>query len=119
MAKLIPLNEIPYRARQVESEERAKWPTRKMALDAASWRIVWAAGTYSEAFPPTHGWVLTYQAADALSEIKAYPPGNSGHRLYDYQDDPGGSDALGIYMEDIARGMDEADALAKYEAAKA
>lgn len=86
MTKLIPLNEIPYRARAVESKERAKWPTRKMALDAATYRIVAAEGTYSGIDPDVYGWVLTRQAAEALSEVKVSPPGNTWHHLYAYQE---------------------------------
>lgn len=43
MTKLMPLNAIPYRARAIESRERATWPARAMALDAATYETARAA----------------------------------------------------------------------------
>lgn len=121
MAKLIPLNRIPYRARQAEARERAKWPTRAMALDSATIAIVGAPGCYGGAEAPTYGFVLTSAAAAALAEIKVDMPGGGRHRRLDYQDGYPSSDALGCYLEAVARDPSPAGreaALAAYKAAR-
>lgn len=117
MTRLIPLSQIPYRARAAEARERAKWPTRAMALDAATIRIMAAPGCYGGAEAPTHGFVLTLEAAEALSEVRAHMPGGTSHRRMDYEDGYPSSDALGDYVEAIAQGKPAADAIAAYEAA--
>lgn len=118
MAKLIPLNRIPYAAREAEAVERAKWPTRAMALDAASIKIIDAEGCYGGAYPGTWGWVLTRRAAEAISQVETNMPGGSCHNEASYEDGYSASDALGDYMEAIARGVPAAEALAAYEAAR-
>ena len=121
MAKLIPLSSIPYRARGAEASERAKWPTREMALDAATIRIMAAPGCYGGAEAPTHGFVLTAEAAAALSEVQTHMPGGTSHRRMDYSDGYPSSDALDDYLEAIARDQSPAgkeQALAAYQAAR-
>lgn len=116
--KLIPLSSIPYRARSGEASARAEWPTRQMALDAATYQIVAAAGCYGTAYPPTHGWVLTRGAADALAAIVTRMPGGSCHHRMTWEESTyQTSDALGEYVEAIARGVPKADAIAQYVAA--
>lgn len=117
--KLIPLSSIPHRAREAEAAARAKFPTRAMALDAATYRIEAAEGCYGTAYPPVYGWVLTRAAADALADIVTHMPGGSSHHRMSFSECTGHTtDALGEYMEDIARGVSRAEALAKYEAAR-
>lgn len=119
MAKLLPLSSLPYCAREMEARERAKWPTREMALDAASYRIIDAPGTYGGAFPGTRGWVLTEDAAEAICAYRCRMPGGTSHALYDYSEESYASDALGEYVEAVARGVPESEALAAYTAARA
>lgn len=115
---LIPLSRIPYRARETEAAARAKWPTRAMALDAATYRIEAAEGCYGTAYAPVYGWVLTHAAADALANILTHMPGGTSHHRLSYSECAGQTtDALGEYMEAIARGVPQAQALAQYEAA--
>lgn len=118
MAKLIPLSSIPYRARQIEARERAKWPTRAMALDAATIKIVDAPGCYGGAFPGAWGWVLTIEAAEAMSEVSTNMPGGSSHHRADYEDGFSSTDALGEYLEAIAHGVPQEVAVAAYNAAR-
>lgn len=118
MAKLIPLSDIPYRAREREARERAKWPTRAMALDAATIKIVDAPGCYGGAFPGVWGWMLTIEAAEAMIEVRTNMPGGSSHCRADYQDGYSSSEPLGEYLEAIARGVPQADAVAAYNAAR-
>lgn len=119
MAKLIPVSSIPYCAREAEARERAKWPSRAMALDAATYEILNAPGTFSGAFPLTVGWVLTRTAAEAIAGERCHMPGGTSHRLWDYQQNAFyTSDTLGEYMEALARGVPQAEALAAYTAAR-
>lgn len=115
--KLIPLSSIPYRARELEAYERAKWPTHAMALDAASYRIIDAPGTYGGAYPGVRGWVLTRAAAEAICDYRCRMPGNTSHALYDWDECALSTDALGEYVEAIARGVPQAQAIAAYDAA--
>lgn len=115
MAKLINLGDLPYRVRSAEAAERAKWPTRAMALDAATYEIVMAQGCYGGAYAPTIGFVLTREAADALAERLTYLPGGTCHHRLSYQE-CSSSDALGEYLEAIARGDDAEHALSAYKA---
>lgn len=118
--KLIPLSSIPHRARAIEADARAKFPTRAMALDAATYRIEAAEGCYGTAYPPVYGWVLTASAADALAGIVTHMPGGTSHHRMSFTECTGQTtDALGEYMQDIACGVPQAEALAKYEAAAA
>lgn len=114
---LIPLSQLPYSARAEESEERAKWPTRAMALDAATIKIVSAPGCYSDAIPPTIGWVLTLSAARALCEQVTTMPGGTCHHRLAYVDGYHSTDALDEYMQAIADGADKDAAVAAYKAA--
>lgn len=117
--KLIPLSDIPYAARNAEAAERARWPTRAMALDAATYEIIAAEGCYSGAFAPTRGWVLTERAAEAVAGMVVNMPGGSCHRDQDYQENTyETSDALGEYIEAVARGVPQAEAVAAYQAAR-
>lgn len=119
--KLIPLSSIPYAAREREASERAKWPTRAMALDAASIEITLAPGCYGGAFAPRVGFVLTLDAARALAGVLTHMPGGSSHHRLAYNDGWSGSDALDEYIEAIARdGSAEgrARALTAYEVAR-
>lgn len=120
MNKLIPLTQIPYAARAEEAKARATWPTRAMALDAATLQIVMAPGCYGGPDAPTIGWVLTREAAEALAAMRTYMPGGTSHRrltwrVNTYQT----SDALGEYIEAIARGEDATIAAAAYRQATA
>lgn len=117
MANLIPLSQIPHRARESEAKERAKWPARAMALDAATYEIVLAEGCYSGAYAPTIGYVLTRDAAQALSERMTYMPGGSCHRRLRYAE-CASSQALGGYVQAIAHGADTRIALAEYRSAQ-
>ncbi len=116
MTRLVPLNRIPYAARRAEADERAKWPTRAMALDAAFYKIVDADGCYSGPFPGLWGWVLTREAAEAISQVRTEMPDGSTHCRASYRLVFATTEALGDYMEAIARGSSPADALAAYEA---
>lgn len=119
--KLIPLSSIPYAARETEARERAKWPIREMARDAASIEITLAPGCYSGAFAPRIGFVLTHEAARALAGIETHMPGGTAHRRLDYNDGWAGSDALDEYLEAVARDPSEVGksaALAAYRAAR-
>lgn len=121
MTTLIPLSQIPYSARQTEASERTKYPTRAMALDAATIKIVDAPGTYGGPWPKTRGWVLTATAARAISEVRCRMPGGTSHRLWDCQDGFESIAALGQYLEQIARDPSDAGrsaALAAYRAAE-
>lgn len=122
MEKLIPIAHIPYRARAAEAAARAKWPTRDMALDAATFEIVDAPGTYSGAWPCTYGWVCTRFAAIAMTEIMCRMPGDSQHQLFRAQENTRKcSDALSEYLEAVARDQSvdgRAAALAAYAAAR-
>jgi hypothetical protein len=118
MTKLFPLSQIPYRARKIEARERAKWPTRAMALDAATIAIMAAPGCYGGAEAPKYGFVLTLDAAEALSEVQTNMPGGTSHRRLDYSDGYPSSEALDDYLEAIARGTAIAEALAAYETAR-
>lgn len=119
--KLIPLSQIPYRARETEARERAKWPTWAMALDAATIRIIAAPGCYGSPFPPVYGWVLTIEAAQALAAIETRMPGGSSHHRLDYDEYVCSTDALSDYLEAVARDPSEAGrekARNEYEAAR-
>ncbi len=117
MARLIPLSSIPYAARETEARERAKWPTRAMALDAATYEIVLAPGCYGGAVAPTVGWVLTSEAADALAAIVTHMPGGSSHRRLRWEHNTSDtSEALGEYVAARARNVPEAEAIAAYQA---
>lgn len=119
MSKLVSLSKIPHAARSAEAKERAKWPTREMALDSASYEILAAPGCYGGAFPPSHGWVLTRDAAEAIAGQMTHMPGNTSHRRQDYQERAVSTDALGDYIEAVARGVPQTEALAKYIASRA
>ena len=116
MNSLIPLNRLPYAVRQAEADERAKWPTRAMALDAASYMIVDAYGCYGGPHPGVWGWVLTPEAAEAMRQVRTPMPDGSAHRRASYLVVCAPTEALGAYMEAIARGVSPAIALAVYEA---
>lgn len=118
MAKLIPLNKIPYSAREREASERAKWPTRAMAADAATIKIIDALGSYDYDDHRVLGWVLTIEAAEAMSDVSTNMPGGSVCNEYDYETGYSSSMALGEYMEAIARGVSQDVAVAAYNAAR-
>lgn len=81
--KLIPLHDIPRRggARDAERDARALRFGRDAALRAARWEIVDAPGCGDD----THGYLLTREAAEALCETRANPPGGTAHAIYDYR----------------------------------
>jgi hypothetical protein len=87
MPKLIPLSEIPHRARVRESEARKRYASKDEALTAAHYRILTAPGCHSESYfdPPVEGWVVTEQAAIALCAVPTRMPDNSVHyrRVWD------------------------------------
>lgn len=118
MASLMRLVDIPYRARAAEARERAKWPTRRMALDAATYAICAAPGCYGGAYPPVFGWVLTREAADAVCGVVTNMPGGSSHRRCSCEERTGGSAALDAYIQSIADGVGSDVALAAYNAAR-
>jgi len=80
MAKLIPLRNIPYRARRLESAARKVQGAG--ALEAASYRIDVAPGCHSRPYfdPPVVGWVCTREAATAIVAQTTKMPGNTTHR---------------------------------------
>lgn len=81
MRRLIPLSEIPYRARDAERDARAAHPTRADALRAAPWAIVDAEGTYDgPSDRTTYGYVVTQIAAEAMGDVRANPPGGNHAR---------------------------------------
>lgn len=80
---LIPLRRIPYAARAAEAAARRAYPNHQAALDAATFKVVDAPGTYSGAFPGTRGWLLTPAAAEAISALRCHMPGGTSHRLWD------------------------------------
>lgn len=114
MAKLIPLAHISHRARGAEAHARAKWPTRAMALDAATIAIIAAPGCYGGAEPPIYGFVLTLVAAVSLSSVKTSMPDGSSHRRLHFYNGYASSTELSEYVDAVARGMPIADALAIY-----
>ena len=79
MARLIPIKDIPYSARNAERNARRKFSSRAAALQAASWRLVVAEGCYSGAYPPVLGWCVTEDAAAAISEQETHMPGGTVH----------------------------------------
>ena len=84
MAKLIPLRDIPTttaRNREAEQRRRYRSPESTMsALEAASYEIVVAEGCYFGAVAPSVGWVLTYEAANAITQRITRMPGGTCHR---------------------------------------
>jgi hypothetical protein len=65
--------------------------------------------------------VLTREAAEAISGVLTHMPGGSSHRRMDWEDGHPSSDALGEYLESVARDPSEAGkaaALAAYNAAR-
>jgi hypothetical protein len=86
MTKLIPLNEIPSKARKIESSLRRAAGSRERALEVSTYRIVTAPGCHSEPYfdPPVLSWVLSREAAEALSaQLTHMPGGTSHHRVID------------------------------------
>lgn len=79
MNRLIPLSAVPYSARNAESEARKRHASRSAAVAAAEYRILTAPGCHGEPFPPVEGWVLTQQAAEAISAVPTRMPGGTSH----------------------------------------
>lgn len=81
MPNLIPLRDIPARARPAESAARRRYQTRAAALDAATWRLVSAPGCHSRPAddPPVVGWTLTRAAAESVAERVIRMPGGTSH----------------------------------------
>jgi len=85
MAKLLPLDQIPYAARAGESAARKAFATRDAAAQAAKYEIVDAEGCYSGAHPHSYGWVVTQAAAEAVSDELTHMPGNTSHHARGYK----------------------------------
>lgn len=82
MNKLIPLNQIPYRARKIEADARRELGAE--ALEAAQYRIEAAPGCYGSPYPPVYGWTVTQEAADALAAQVTHMPGGTSHHRISY-----------------------------------
>lgn len=80
--KLIPLSEIPYSARATESTARAQCGSRDAALEEAQYHIVAAPGCHGRPYfdPPSVGWTITRQAAEAYTSQATRMPDGTSHR---------------------------------------
>jgi hypothetical protein len=84
VTKLIPLADIPHKARLAERQARRRFSNRADALVAAEYEIVLAPGCHQNPpdDPPSVGWVLTPDAAEALeSRVTRMPDGTCHTRL--------------------------------------
>jgi len=80
MAKLIPLRDLPYEARETEADARRDLREQgEDVLECAHYEIHMAEGCYSGTWPPTVGWVVTERAAQALAAGVTHTPGGSCH----------------------------------------
>lgn len=80
---LIPLSEIPGKARDAERAWRKRFDSRSNALTAAEFKIVSAPGCHSRPYfdPPVIGWIGTVTAAEAYcGQLTHMPDGNSHYR---------------------------------------
>ena len=82
MAKLIPLKDIPYRARRIEALARRDLGAD--ALESAHYQIKGAPGCYGGAFAPVYGWCVTEEAAAALAGLVTHMPGGTTHHRISY-----------------------------------
>jgi hypothetical protein len=80
--RMIHLSEIPHSARATEAQARRKYATRDERVQAADYEVVDGPGTYSN-LPRSYGWVLTAEAAEAISDQVTRMPGNTSFRPYD------------------------------------
>jgi len=82
MSTLIPLAHIPHHARDAERAARREHTNRSEALEAAEYRIDVAPGCHSRPYfdPPVVGWVLTREAAEAVTARMTYMPDGTCHR---------------------------------------
>ena len=71
---LIPLRDIPHRARATEAAARRTFASREDAIRAAPWRI--RNGVHLTQ------WCLTDEAAAALEEAQTWMPGGTYRRTY-------------------------------------
>ena len=111
---LVPLSRIPAEARDIEVAGRRKWKAPDMALDAARIKITCVTRDGESSHARMFGWVLTAEAADALVQA----PGMAGCERLDYEVCDASSEALGDYVEAIARGVPRSEALLAYIAAR-
>ena len=82
MSTLLPLASIPSAARAAERAARRAHRIKAEALEAAQYRIDVAPGCHSRPHfdPPVIGWVLTSEAAEAVTSRLTHMPGGASHR---------------------------------------
>lgn len=87
MPRLIPLADIPYRARARERQARKAYGSRAAALAGAQFAIVSAPGCHSRPSfdPPTIGWVCSRGAAEALAAQRIHMPDHTSHHSLSFE----------------------------------